>query len=152
MTMTSSILWERGDQIFFDGKYSRGNTVRFDGGISFAGSSAPSVVRPPLSRVDAVDPEELLLASLSMCHMLTFLDFARKAGFVVDRYEDDAEGTMGKDDRGKIAVTKVVLKPVITWSGDVQPTADDISDLHHKSHEACFIASSYRGEVRIEGA
>jgi organic hydroperoxide reductase OsmC/OhrA len=147
---TANVRWERGGAVFADGKYSRAHTVSFDGGVSVAGSPAPSVVRPPLSREDAVDPEEMFVASVSMCHMLFFLDFARRAGFVVDSYEDAAEGKLGKDDRGRMAMTKVTLKPAIAWSGEKLPTAQDIEDLHHKSHEACFIANSFRGEVVVE--
>jgi organic hydroperoxide reductase OsmC/OhrA len=148
---TATVRWERGDQPFSDGKYSRAHTVSFDGGVSIAGSSAPNVVRVPLSREDAADPEEMLVASLSMCHMLFFLDFARRGGFVIDSYVDNAEGVMGKDDRGRMAMTRVTLKPAIAWSGETRPTADDIAQLHHKSHDACFIANSFRGEIAIEG-
>lgn len=148
---TATIAWERGDQVFSDGQYSRRHRISFDGGVGLDGSAAPGVVRPPLSAADAADPEEMLVASLSMCHMLFFLDFARRGGFVVDSYIDHAEGVLGKDDRGRIAVTKVTLKPDIRWSGVKRPTADDLSALHHKSHEACFIANSFRGEVLIEG-
>lgn len=148
---TATVRWERGDQPFSDGKYSRAHTVSFDGGVSIAGSSAPNVVRVPLSREDAADPEEMLVASLSMCHMLFFLDFARRGGFVIDSYVDNAEGVMGKDDRGRVAMTRVTLKPAIAWSGGTRPTAGDIAQLHHKSHDACFIANSFRGEIAIEG-
>lgn len=147
---TATIRWERGAQPFIDGKYSRAHVIRFDGGVSIAGSSAPSVVRPPLSKEDAADPEELLVAALSNCHMLFFLDFARKAGFVVDLYEDQAEGALGKDARGAMSMTRVALRPYIEWSGARQPTADEIAALHHKAHEACFIANSFRGEVVVE--
>lgn len=147
---TATVRWERGDQPFTDGKYSRRHRISFDGGVGIDGSSAPGVVRPPLSAVDAADPEEMLVASLSMCHMLFFLDFARKAGLVVDVYEDAAEGAMGKDDHGRMAVTKVVLKPLIAWAAPRTPDADELGELHHKAHEACFIANSFRGEVTIE--
>src|ERR1044071_7317105 len=100
------------------------------------GSSSPHVVKLPFSREDAVDPEEMLVASLSTCHMLFFLDFARRGGFVIDAYNDDPEGLMAKDERGRMAMTRVTLKPRVTWSGDEQPSAADIADLHHKSHDA----------------
>lgn len=145
----ATISWSRGDAAFSDGKYSRAHEISFDGGVSIAGSSSPSVVKLPLSKEDAADPEELLIAALSSCHMLTFLDIARRAGFVADSYVDAAEGVMGKDERGKIAVTKVTLNPKIRWSGEKQPSAAELHDLHHKAHEACFIASSYRGEVVV---
>lgn len=146
---TATLTWKRGEQPYTDGKYSRGHDIAFDGGFSIPASSSPHVVRPPLSREDAADPEELLVAAMSSCHMLFFLDFARRAGFVIDSYVDAAEGVMGKDERGRIAMTKVTLKPAITWSGAKRPTAQDIAELHHKSHEACYIANSFRGEVEI---
>jgi organic hydroperoxide reductase OsmC/OhrA len=145
----ATINWSRGDQPFSDGKYARAHTIGFDGGFVIDGSSSPSVVRVPLSKEDAADPEELLVASLSSCHMLTFLDLARRGGFVPDSYEDTAEGQMGKDERGRFAVTKVTLNPKIVWSGDKQPTADELQALHHKAHELCFIANSFRGEIVV---
>jgi organic hydroperoxide reductase OsmC/OhrA len=147
---TATLTWKRGDQAF-DAKYSRAHDIAFDGGFSIVGSSSPHVVRPPLSREDAADPEELFVASLASCHMLFFLDFARKAGFVIDSYIDAAEGDLAKGADGRIQMTQVRLNPVIEWSGDKRPTAEDISALHHKSHEACYIANSFKGEVLIEG-
>lgn len=146
---TATVSWARGEQPFSDGAYSRAHEIAFDGGVTILGSASPHVVRPPLSREDAVDPEEMFVASLSMCHMLWFLDFARKAGFVVDSYVDRAEGKMGKDERGKIALTQVKLNPSIEWSGERRPAPEEIRELHHKSHEACFIANSFRGDVAI---
>ena len=149
---TATVTWARDGAVFTDGKYSRAHTIAFDGGVSIAGSSSPSVVRVPLSKEDAADPEEMLVASLSACHMLFFIDFARRAGFTLDRYEDAAEGAMGKDDRGRVSMTSVTLKPALAWSGDKQPTTTDIADLHHRAHEACYIANSFRGDVHIAGA
>ena len=147
---TATVSWKRGDAVFTDNKYSRAHETRFDGGTVVPGSSSPHVVKLPMSREDAVDPEEMLVASLSMCHMLFFLDFASRGGFVIDQYVDAAEGVVGKDERGRFAVTKVTLKPAIAWSGDKRPSAEDVHDLHHKSHEACFIANSFCGEIVIE--
>lgn len=148
---TATINWTRDDATFSDGQYSRAHDVSFDGGISFLGSSSPHVVKVPLSRQDAVDPEEMLVAALSSCHMLTFLDLARRAGFVIDAYNDVAEGKMGKDERGRLAVTQVKLNPIIIWAGDKQPAPEEIRELHHKAHEACFIANSFRGDIAIGG-
>ena len=149
-TYTATIAWKRNADVYTDGKYSRAHNIAFDGGVTMPGSSSPHVVPLPMSKAEAVDPEEMLVASLSACHMLFFLDFARRGSFVIDSYVDKAEGVVGKDERGKIAVTKVTLKPHVEWSGDKRPTAEDIETLHHKSHEACFIANSFRGEVVIE--
>lgn len=147
---TATLTWKRGDQVFSDGKYSRGHEIAFDGGFTILGSASPHVVRPPLSREDAADPEELFVAALASCHMLFFLDFARRAGFVVDAYVDAPKGVLAKNSEGKMAMTKITLKPKVAWSGDKRPSADEIQALHHKAHEACFIANSFKGEVVIE--
>ena len=147
---TATVSWKRGDAVFSDNKYSRAHTVSFDGGVSFAGSSSPHVVKLPLSREDAVDPEEMLVASLSTCHMLSFLYIAQRAGFVVDSYDDIAEGVMTKNDAGKFWVSKTTLRPKIAWAGEERPTPEELHDLHHKAHEECFIANSYRGDVVVE--
>jgi organic hydroperoxide reductase OsmC/OhrA len=148
---TATLLWTRDDAVFTDGQYSRAHEISFDGGITVAGSSSPHNVKLPLSREDAVDPEEMLVAALASCHMLFFLDFARRAGYVIDAYQDKAEGVMGKDERGRIAVTQVRLNPVVIWGGEKEPAPEEVRELHHKAHEACFIANSFRGDIAIGG-
>ena len=142
----ATIRWERGAQVFTDNKYSRGHVWRFDGGIEVPGSSSPLVV-PKFSLAEAVDPEEAFVASLSSCHMLFFLNFAARAGFRVDSYEDTAVGEMAKNEAGKLYVAKVTLAPRIVFSGDKRPSEADIAALHHKSHEECFIANSVKTEI-----
>src|SRR5882757_3605750 len=105
------VVWKRGDQNFASGKYSRAHAWEFDEGVSVRASSSPLTVRLPYSAADAVDPEEALVASASSCHMLFFLSFAQKAGFVVDAYEDDAVGVMETDSRGKLSITRITLRP-----------------------------------------
>lgn len=148
---SATVTWTRDDAVFSDGKYSRAHEIAFDGGVTMPASSSPHVVKLPLSREDAVDPEEMLVAALSSCHMLFFLDFARRAGFVIDAYSDEAIGVMGKDERGRIAMTQVKLNPIILWAGEKEPAPEDVRELHHKAHEACFIANSFRGDIAIGG-
>ena len=149
-TYTATVSWSRGDQAYTDGKYSRAHTWHFDGGIDVPGSSSPHVVKVPLSNENAVDPEEAFIASLASCHLLFFLDFARRAGFRVDSYVDEAQGVLAKDAQGRMAMTVVTLRPRIVFSGDKMPAPADIDALHHKSHEECYIANSVRTEVRVE--
>jgi organic hydroperoxide reductase OsmC/OhrA len=144
------IVWNRGDSRFTDNRYSRVHEWQFDEGIVVPASASPHVVRPPLSSQAAVDPEEALVAALSSCHMLTFLYLAAKQGFCVDSYEDAAVGVMEKNSQGKLAITRVTLRPDIRFSGDKLPTQADLDALHHAAHEECFIASSVRTEVGIE--
>ena len=147
----ATIRWKREapDAEFSKGRYSRAHDIRFDGGITVPGSASPGVVPAPFSREDAVDPEEMLVAALSNCHMLTFVDLARRAGFIVDSYEDDAVGTMERIAPQRMAITKVVLRPRIVFGG-TPPDQAKLDELHHQAHEMCFIANSVKTEVTVE--
>ena len=136
---------------FPKGRYSRAHTLSFDGGVTASGSSSPSVVPLPWSDPAGVDPEEMLVASLSACHMLTFLDLARRAGFVITRYVDAAEGLMAKNDHGAYWISTVTLRPDIAFDG-AAPDATTLESLHEAAHHACFIANSVRTNVRVERA
>lgn len=146
----ATVEWDRGEQDFLDGKYSRAHRVAFDGGVEIEGSSSPHVVPPPMSSASGVDPEEMLIAALSSCHMLTFLHLAKKAGFLVDRYRDQAEGMMGQTAQGRFAVTRVALHPEIGFSGERTPSEAELAELHHRAHLDCFIANSVITEVVVE--
>jgi organic hydroperoxide reductase OsmC/OhrA len=151
-TYTATVLWTRApDAPFKDNKYSRAHEWRFDGGAVVPASSSPLSVRVPLSDPAAVDPEEALVAALSSCHMLFFLSYAAAAGFVIDRYEDDAVGEMGKNAKGGTAIVKVRLRPKIAWVG-APPSTEQLDKLHHRSHESCYIANSVSAEVVVESA
>ena len=147
----ATVAWHRGEGEFLKGRYSRGHTWRFDGGIEVPASASPQVVPKPYVVEAAVDPEEAFIASLSSCHMLTFLDLARRAGFVVESYEDEAEGVMEKNAAGKYWISRVTLRPRIAYGGDKRPSQDDLARLHHAAHEECFIANSVKTDVNVEG-
>jgi organic hydroperoxide reductase OsmC/OhrA len=100
--------------------------------------------------VEAVDPEEALVAAASSCHMLTFLFVAAKRGFVVESYMDEAFGVMEKIPGGKLAITRITLRPKIEFSVDKPPSADELKSLHHSAHEECYIANSLKSEVVVE--
>ncbi len=147
---TVDVIWERGGQDFLSNRYSRRHLLRFDGGAEWAGSSSPHVVPVPLSDASAVDPEEAFVASLSSCHMLWFLSIAAREKFCVDRYADVAVGQMARNDRGKLVVSVVTLRPQTTFSGTRIPTRAQLDALHHEAHEECFIANSVKSEIRVE--
>lgn len=147
---TAEVLWQRDGQDFTGNRYSRRHVLRFDGGAEVSGSSSPHVVPLPMSDASAVDPEEMFIASLSSCHMLWFLSLAAKQRFIVDRYVDAATGVMEKNREGQMAMTVVTLRPQVSFSGEREPTRDELERLHHAAHDACFIANSVRTEVRCE--
>ena len=90
------------------------------------------------------NPEALLIGALSSCHMLWFLALARKKGFEVSSYEDDADGVL----EGK-RFTSATLRPRVRWAGE-PPAEDAIEALHHRSHELCFISNSVDFPVAVE--
>jgi organic hydroperoxide reductase OsmC/OhrA len=141
-----TLTWKRGDTPFEYQKYPRDHTWKFEGGHEIQASAAPAYLGNP----KLVDPEEAFVASLSSCQMLTFLAIAAKKKFVLDEYVDEAVGHMEKNAEGKLAITRVTLKPQLKFSGDKQPTGEELKDMNHAAHEQCFIANSVKTEVTIE--
>jgi organic hydroperoxide reductase OsmC/OhrA len=145
------VTWQRrASEAFTDDRYSRAHEWRFDGGITVPASASPQVVPPPLSDERAVDPEEALVAALSSCHMLFFLAFAAKRGFVVESYVDSATGRMGPNANGRTAMVRVTLRPRVEWGGERRPSAAELSELHERAHRACYIANSVTADVTVE--
>lgn len=144
------IKWTRTSPDFLKGRYSREHTWTFDGGVTVPASSSPAVVPIPWSNPSCVDPEEAFVASLSSCHMLTFLFLAQKQGFQIDAYEDEAIGIVSKNDQGSMWVSSVTLHPKITFGGDKLPSAEDQERLHHAAHGHCFIANSVKTAVTVQ--
>jgi organic hydroperoxide reductase OsmC/OhrA len=146
---TAQVEWQRDEhEAFTDHRYHRSHRLRFDGGAEVPGSSSPNVV-PRHSDPAAVDPEEMFVASLASCHMLWFLSLAAQAGYRVDRYTDDATGTMARNAEGRLAMTLVTLRPRVAFDG-AAPDAAALHTLHHRAHDECFIANSVKTEVRCE--
>jgi organic hydroperoxide reductase OsmC/OhrA len=148
-THTAKIKWtaKESAEEFLKGRFSRAHELSFDGGTVVPASASPHVVGKWAVQA-AVDPEEMFVAALSSCHMLSFLHLARLAGFAVKAYDDHAEGETEPIAPGRLAVTKVKLKPKIEWAG-APPTKEELDHLHHQAHEACFIANSVKTEVTV---
>jgi organic hydroperoxide reductase OsmC/OhrA len=145
----ATISWKRTSEEFLKGKYSREHTWTFDGGAVVQASPSPSVVPAPYSNPAYVDPEEAYVASLSSCHMLTFLYLAGRAGFQIDSYDDAAVGVMTRNERKIPWVSTVTLNPRIVYGGAKRPTAAEEEHLHHQAHEQCFIANSVKTEIIV---
>ncbi len=146
---TATISWSRFDTAFTDNRYSRAHRWMFDGGATIPASSSPHVVPVPMSDPMGVDPEEAFVASLSSCHMLWFLSIAARRGFVVDHYEDHAVGTLAANDTGRLAMTRVVLRPDVAFGAGNIPSPDDLRAMHDEAHHECYIANSVRTEIVI---
>ena len=149
-TYFATIRWSRAAAKFTDNRYSRAHTLTFDGGTVVCASNSPQVVRAPLSDPAGVDPEEMFVASLSSCHMLWFLSIAANHGYLVESYVDEAEGIMAKNADGRLAMTRVTLRPDVTYGGERRPDKCESDALHHEAHQECFIANSVKTEVIVQ--
>ena len=145
----ATVRWQRGGAEFLQARYSRKHEWRFDGGVVVPAAASPLLVRAPWTDPAGVDPEEGYVAVIASCHMLWFLFLAAKADFLVESYDDDAVGTMGRTD-GPEWVTDVALRPRIVFGGDKQPDAAAIAALHEDAHHHCFIANSVKTRIHVE--
>ena len=143
---TATITWRRETPDFAYETYNRDHDWSFDAGITVRASAAPAYK----GGESCVDPEEAFVASLSSCHMLTFLALAARKQYVVDRYRDEAVGILGKDAAGSLAMTKVTLRPHVVFGGEKTPSPEELRQLHDRAHHACFIANSVKTEVVVE--
>lgn len=137
--------WSRNDGPFERGNYTRDHNVHFSGGQILHNSAATDYA----GNAQHSNPEELLAAALSSCHMLTFLAVAANRGYSVEHYHDMATAILEKNNQGQIVVTKTILNPKVTFSGDLQPTPEEYEKLHERAHAACFIANSVKTEVEL---
>ena len=148
-THTATLRWNQDEGDHFSlGRYTRVHEIAFDGGTTIQASGAPGNVPAQFSAESAVDPEEMFVPSIASCHMLWFLDFARRAKVEILSYEDHAEGVLEKGADGRSWISRVTLRPKVEVSGDDA----GLEGLHHQAHEACFIANSVKTEITVEPA
>lgn len=141
----SRLLWQKTDAPFTYETYVRDHRVVMDTGSALELSAAADFRGNPR----LTNPEELLVAALSSCHMLTFLAICAKKNIVVERYEDEATGTLARPEGAPMQVTECVLRPKVTFGGSA-PDLEAQQKLHEQAHKGCFIANSVKTNVRVE--
>jgi organic hydroperoxide reductase OsmC/OhrA len=144
----ATIEWQLAGEFRYE-TYSRAHTVDFGGGTVLAGNAAAANIPKTVAAAPGADPEQQFVASISSCHMLWFLHLANRKNFVVERYRDEASGVLEKNAEGKEAMTRVTLRPAVTFSGAAPSAAEHIK-LHEKAHERCYIANSVKTQVIVE--
>src|SRR5215467_3101355 len=144
----ASVEWSRNGRPFELEKYSRAHRIEFEPSVVLAGNAARANMPAGAPHSPGADPEELFVAAISACHMLWFVSLAAGRKVVVNRYRDEAEGVLEKNAEGRVAVTRVTLRPAVEF--DVPPPPEVLAELHHKAHEKCFIANSVKTEILIE--
>ncbi len=138
--------WHRTGSEFAPLSYNRNHVIGFKGGQRVLFSAAPENGGDPAW----ADPEEALVASVSSCHMLAFLAAAAGEGFTVDDYHDKALGVIGNDDRGRVTVTEILLRPTVHFGGTTTPNAAQIAKLHELARQRSIIGNSIVARVKID--
>jgi organic hydroperoxide reductase OsmC/OhrA len=141
----ATIAWRRKSADFTYESYNRAHEWRFHA-VTVPASSAPEF----RGEAERVNPEEAFVASLSSCHMLTFLALAARRSLSIDSYSDDAVGYLEKDANGRLVMRRVVLRPRVAWSDGVAVPDEEVEAMHHLAHEHCFIAGSVKTAVTVE--
>lgn len=145
----ATIHWKRSGAKFLDHKYQRRHTWTFDSGLTMTAAASPHIVGESYTDPSAIDPEEAFTASVASCHMLWFLSLAAGRGFVVNNYMDNSQGVLEKNSEGKLAMTKVIIRPVVTFETERMPSQNDFLGLHRQAHSKCFIANSIKSDIEI---
>lgn len=142
---TANISWTNQPHASQEGDYCRNHQLNIDDKQYLGLSAGTDFLGDP----DMADPEQLLVGSLASCHMLFFLAIARIKRYPVASYKDTASAYLGKDKTGATAITKVVLRPRVTFV-DAEPSVELLERIHHSAHQKCFIANTLKSEVVIE--
>ncbi|BAJ03111.1 OsmC family protein [Shewanella violacea] len=145
MAFTLEVDWESDNRPIDDGDFCRDHRIHFGSGQIIPASSAPEYKGCDTK----VNPEEQLLGALSSCHMLTFLTIAHLKRLKVLSYKDVATAELGKNEAGKIAISKIILKPVVIFDTDLEVSEEVLSKIHQKAHANCFIANSLSTEIEV---
>ncbi len=144
----ATVSWRQTSGDFAKGTYNRAHQWAFDGGATCPASASPHVVPPPMSDPLGIDPEEAFIAAIAACHMLWFLDIARRSGYAAATYHDRAQGQLTANDAGKLWLSHVDLRPRTTWADKV-PSRQVLERLHHEAHENCYIANSVTTRIDV---
>ena len=139
-----NLTWQRNGTDFEYQAYSRNHSWKFQNGLEIEASATTQF----LGDASKIDPEEAFTASLSSCHMLTFLAICAHKGLIVDGYEDHAIGYLEKNQDRKLVITRVDLHPRVTFGENIIVGVEELVSLHDRSHHECFIANSVKTEVR----
>lgn len=145
----AKVKWKRqsGDDSFDYNDYNREHEWVFENGHVVRASAAPRFH----GDAECVDPEEAFVASVSACHMLTFLAMCSRERITVDSYEDDPVGYLEVTDARKLAITRVLLRPRVGFAQGQEPDTETLDRLHHQAHDECFIANSVSTVITVDG-
>lgn len=137
--------WQRSALDLKPGKFSNTHTLRYNDNYEQQADAAPDWGGNP----ENTNPEQALAASLSSCHMMTFLSLAAKAGWPVASYHDHAVAQLGRNPEGKMAVTRIDLHPVVRFDSGFSVEKSELDKMQERAHRYCFIANTLSDNVEI---
>ena len=143
--LSIDLSWKLGNGEMTTGNYSNEHEITFTPKIKILGDSAPDWRGNELNS----NPEQTLAASLSSCHMMTFLALAAKMNWPVIGYSDNAIATLGKNSNGLMSVTKLELNPKVTFLDKFKIDSEEMKKVQDRAHRYCFIANSLSKEIKI---
>ena len=144
--LSINLNWDLGGKDFEPGKYSPDHMIFVNDDISMPSSAAPDYG----GNKNSLNPEQGLAASISSCHMMTFLALAAKMNWPVYSYKDNAIATLGKNSKGKMSVTNIELNPKITFANNFSVDKQKMKEVQDRAHRYCFIANSLAEEVKVK--
>ena len=139
------LTWKLGEGKMTPENYSNVHEIKFTPKIKIIGDSAPDWRGNDLN----INPEQTLAASLSSCHMMTFLALAAKMNWPVLSYKDRAIATLGKNSKGLMSVIKIQLTPKVEFSKNFTVELNEMKKIQDRAHRYCFIANSLSDEVKV---
>tara|TARA_Y100000590_G_scaffold186104_1_gene212069 strand:- start:391 stop:840 length:450 start_codon:yes stop_codon:yes gene_type:complete len=137
--------WVLKNQELNEGQYNTDHKIKINDEILLNASSAAEYGGSP----NNLNPEQALAASLSSCHMMTFLALAAKMKWPVTEYRDKAVAYLGKNSKGRMSINKIELNPQITFKNNFSVSSEEMIKMQDRSHRYCFIANSLSEEVEI---
>ena len=140
------LIWKLEGGDMSPGKYSNKHEITFTPNTKIVADSAPDWRGNELN----TNPEQTLAASLSSCHMMTFLALAAKMKWPVKTYKDTAIATLGKNIKGLMSVTKIELNPKVEFSNGFSLDVSKMREVQDRAHRYCFIANSLSEEVVVK--
>ena len=144
--LSINLNWDLWGKDFEPGKYSPDHMIFVNDDISMPSSAAPDYG----GNKNSLNPEQGLAASISSCHMMTFLALAAKMNWPVSGYTDNAIATLGKNSKGKMSVTNIELNPKVAFSKEFSVDENKMKEVQERAHRYCFIANSLSDEVKVK--
>ncbi len=143
--LSINLSWKRNEPELTPGKFSSEHDISYNDHFKVKADTAPDWG----GSAENTNPEQALAASLSSCHMMTFLALAAKTKWPVCDYKDHAVAYLGKNKKGQMSVNRINLNPVVSFDDNFEVNEVSLAKMHDRAHRYCFIANSLDESVEV---